>query len=443
MKKIFNYILLGAVLVGATSCEKYLDINTNPNSFTSATPDLVLPQAIVGAASLTNTFSNALGDVSGARANAGGFGGFGDVVTYEWTSNNGSFSPLWTGTYDNVNDFQYVINETSGDPKLAYSTSIARIMKSMAFARLVDQFNDVPYTDALKGNQNLTPKFDKASDIYKDLVAQLDLAINTINEASNDAGTNSVTASADPLFGGNMTRWIQYANTLKLRLLIKMASVPELQSFTSESFASFNTAAGFITEDAIVNPGYVKTDRPNPTYNSLGYQTNNAISITSRIPTKWMYGFYTGNKIVDTWRGEVVYRDFPSSRINQLGDESAGVPQAPSAGTSWSILTNANATTAMGLTKGPSMGQVVMLAAESYFLQAEAAERGYLSLPVTSKAAFVNGITASFRYLYKGVNNAVVAGVTVADSVAAYQAANVDNFLVNYDLATTAEQRIE
>jgi hypothetical protein len=441
MKKIFNYILLGAIFVGATSCEKYLDINENPNSFTSATPELVLPQAIVGSASLTSTFNTTMGDISGQRANGGGFGGFGDVVTYQWTSNNGGYSGLWTASYDNMNDYEYVIRETKSDPKLAYSTSIARIMKAMGFARLVDQFNDIPYSEALKGNQNLTPKFDKGQDVYQDLVKQLDSAMIAITAAQANPEVSVPKSTADPMFGGNMDRWKQYANTLKLRLLVKMAGVPELQAVTGPAFASFDTSIGFLTTDAVVNPGYVKTLKPNPTYNALGYTTAGATTQTSRIPTKWMYGFYNGIKLNDPYRGAAVYRNFPSSIVNQLGDESTGVPAAPASGSSWSVLSDANDSDAIGITKGPAAAQIVMTAAESYFLQAEAYARGYLS--GNAQAAFDNGILASFTYLYKDATNIVAAGKNPAADVAAYKTDNAGNYLVDYSLAAGLEQRIE
>ncbi|RZL16660.1 MAG: hypothetical protein EOO89_11210 [Pedobacter sp.] len=83
MKKYFKYIMLGmVVVVASSSCKKYLDINTNPNSLTSATPALVLPQAITGAASISNTFNQTFSDFGGFQANAGGFGGFGAVVLH-------------------------------------------------------------------------------------------------------------------------------------------------------------------------------------------------------------------------------------------------------------------------------------------------------------------------------------------------------------------------
>lgn len=442
MKKIFKYLMLGVVLVSASSCEKYLDINENPNNFTSATPAIVLPQAIVSAAAISNNFSNSFGDFSGARANAGGFGGFGSVVTYDFGT--GDFQGLWTSSYDNANDFEYVITSTAGDPALAYSTAIARIMKSFAFERLVNQFNNVPYTEALKGTNNLQPKYDDAVSVYKACIADLSKAIADITAAQAAPTTNPVPVSADPMFGGSTTaggmdNWKKFANTIKLRMLIKMAGVPAQSAYATSEFAALNTSVGFLTTDAVVQPGYEKTNRPNPAYTSFGFAANGTNVITSRIPSRWIYSFYNGNKLADPGRGSVIYRNFPNTPINQLGDESAGVPAALSAGSSWN--TTNNATNALGVAKGPTQAQPVMLAAESRFLQAEAYARGYLTGNATTE--FNAGITASFTYLYKNVNNVVDASKNVAADVATYQTNNATSPLVNFALAITPAEQIE
>ena len=77
MKKI-NAILFAGLALMAVSCKKYLDVNTNPNSATSTTPELILPQALVGTASNLNGFNSYGAQLGGYAANAGGYGGFGD-----------------------------------------------------------------------------------------------------------------------------------------------------------------------------------------------------------------------------------------------------------------------------------------------------------------------------------------------------------------------------
>ncbi|RZK55753.1 MAG: SusD/RagB family nutrient-binding outer membrane lipoprotein [Pedobacter sp.] len=443
MKKIFKYLMLGVVLVGASSCEKYLDINQNPNNFTSATPAVVLPQAIVGAASISNTFNISFADFSGARANAGGFGGFGSVVTYDFGT--ADYAGLWNASYDNANDFQYVINETSGDVKLAYSTGIARIMKSFAFERLVNQFNDVPYTDALKSTASLQPKYDKAEDVYKACIADLTKAITDITTAQASATTNKIVANTDPMFAGDMELWKKFANTVKLRMLIKMAGVPAHQAYATSQFAAMNLTIGFLATDAVVQPGYVKTDRPNPTWASIGFTGTNTNTTTSRIPTKWMYSFYNGTKLADPGRAKTIYRGYPSTIINQLGDESASVPAASSAGSAWTTAVSTTTASVLGVAKSPSQAAPVLLATESNFLQAEAFARGYLA--GNAATAFDTGMQQSFNYLYKSAelvtSTSTALAANVATDFATYKTANALSRLVNWTLATTLPEKIE
>lgn len=479
MKKIFNYILIGAVLMGSTSCKKFLDINENPNSPTSSTPDLILPQAIVGAAAMTNTYNLNLADQGGQRANAGGFGGFGEVVTYQYS--NDSFAGLWTSVFNNAKDFQYVIKQTEGDASLANYAAIAKIMKAFDFSKLVDQFNDVPYTQAFQGDElNFTPTYDKGSDVYKSLVSLLNEAITQINdakaaEAASPRTIAVVVASSDPMYAGNMDNWIKFANTLKLKMLIKMAGVPELQAFTTPEFAAMPTApSAYITDDAVVNPRYdINEGRRNPTYNNLAYLANGNRPITSRIATKWMLSFY-GNptagtaKITDPYRSRAIYQGATATaltgvRSNQLGDESSSVVTAPSASTVWYSGGTSSNEDAIGVAKGASQSQPILILAEVKYLQAEAALRNYITIG-SDATLFNEGITASFNYLYKNAKGSVDAskiflwriadpanpGQTITDqsrSVAgdalAYRDLNAANPLVNYTLASTFDQKLE
>lgn len=480
MKKIFKYILIGAVIVGGTSCKKYLDINENPNNPTTSTPDLILPQALVGAGSVVNTYNLNLADQSGARANAGGFGGFGEVVTYQYT--NDSFASLWTSVYTNAKDFQYVITQTEGNQAMLNYSAIAKIMKAFDFSKLVDQFNDVPYNEAFQGaDLNFTPAYDKGPDVYKSLVTLLNEAVAQINEAKAiEAATpktvETVKTSSDPMYGGNMDNWIKFANTLKLKMLVKMAGVAELQSFTGPEFAKMPTvAAAYITDDAVVNPGFnIQEGKRNPTYNNLAYLANGNRPITSRIATKWMLSFY-GNptagtaKIMDPFRSRAIYQGATATaltgvRSNQLGDESESVATAPSNSTVWYSGGTSSNENAIGVAKGASQAQPIMIAAEAKFLQAEAALRNYIVIGGGDAALFNEGITASFNYLYKNAKGSVDAskiflwqiadpenpGQTITDQtrsvnsdVASYKALNVTNPLVNYTLATSFDQKLE
>jgi len=438
MKKYSIYWMLALLITATTSCKDYLDINNNPNNPTSATPELVLPQAITGSANIASQYNNYGLHFGGYQANAGGFSGFGLLFNYQLVPD--TYNGIWVNTYDNLQDYKYVIDQTEGNPRLVYANSAAKIMTALNYARLVDAFNNVPYTEALQNNANLTPKYDEGPVIYQDLITKLTAAIAAI-----DAGTssNALNSSSDPLFGGDMTKWKKFANTIKLRMLVRISGVSSLSAFTTAQFASLDKTLGFITDDAIVNPGYVK-DKPNPTWNTWGYSTAGALANSSRIPTKFAFGFYKGQKLVDDWRGSVIYKNFAASTttpVNQLGNE-VNAPTIVTNYSTWYTGTFSSASSignALGVLKGPSMGQPLMLAAESYYLQSEAQLKGFI--PGDYTTSFNSGITASFTYLYKDVTNAVAKAV--APDVAAYKAANPASYLVNIALATTAAQRLE
>ncbi len=465
MKNILKYLFCGVCFITFISCSDYLDINENPNQPTQATAQTVLPQAIVSAASLSNSFNISFGSISGMVANAGGFSGFGSFITYEYTT--GDFTGLWSGTMYNNLDFKYVIDNTKDDPQLIFYTSVARIMKALNFARLVDQYNDIPYTEALQGADNLTPAYDKAEDVYKAIITELTETITAIQSGidanAQTAGTvASIDASYDPLFGGNMQRWMKFANTIKLRMLIKMAGVPALNAYAIGEFGKMGTSGvGFLSDNALVNPGYVKeSGKAAPIFVTRGYSVDGGRPTSSRIATTWMVGFYDGGKVADPYRGHVIYQNFPNTAANQLGVENSSVPEAPGSGTVWTTGDDANDKDALGVCKGYSQGQPIMLAAESYFLQAEAYLKGYL--PGNAQTAFNAGIKASFDYLYRDANGSLHQGITldisgnpvldgngdvipisVDDMVAQYITDNTNNYRVNWAQATTNAEKLE
>jgi len=452
MKKFFRIFLFGTLALSAVSCEQFLDINENPNQATASSPQQVLPNALTVTAANLVSYNDYGAWHVGYLVNAGGFGGWGTQWTYNYTtstynSTSSVYTGMWGLTYDNLEDYDYIEEQTEGNEVLAYYNAIAKIMKAYNFQMLVDTYGNVPYTEALAGTENLTPKYDDAEAIYQDLVTQLDAAIAMIDNPEANA-----IATGDVLFNGNMNRWKQFANTIKLRILIRASRKPiagnsQTPEWVTAGFASFGANTAFLTDDAIVNPGYAATaGKQNPFWDYYHLTSANATTGTgrSRIPSDYVFSFYDGTKIDDPYRGDVTYRSFPSTPTNQLGiSPGDGEDLAPNGTIAWYVgeNTGASATNTVGLFKGRGAGTPILLAAESYLLQSEAMVRGFLA--GDAKMAFENGITSSFRYLYKGADNAVDSDLDPEEDAAAYITDNTDNYLVNFDMATTFDQKLE
>jgi len=445
MKKIFRIFLFSTLALSAVSCEQFLDINDNPNQATASSPQQVLPNALTVTAANLVSYNDYGAWHVGYVVNAGGFGGWGTQWTYNYTTS--TYSGLWSSTYDNLEDYDYIEEQSEDNEVLAYYNAIAKIMKAYNFQMLVDTYGDIPYSEALSGTENLTPKYDDAETIYQDLVAQIDAAISMIDNSEANA-----IATGDVMFNGDMERWKEFANTVKLRILIRASRKPiagnsQTPEWVTAGFASFGAETVFLTDDAIVNPGYAATTgKQNPFWDYYHLTSANATTSAgrSRIPSEYVFSFYNGGKIDDPYRGDVTYRSFPSTPTNQLGiSPGDGEDLAPTGTIAWYVGsgTGASASNTVGLFKGRTAGTPIFLAAESYLLQAEANVRGFLA--GDAKTTFENGITNSFRYLYKGADNAVDSDLDPEEDAAAYIADNTNNYLVSFDAATTFDQKIE
>ncbi len=438
MRKYLMLLVTGGVMISATSCKKFLDINENPNNVTTASPQVVLSDALtVTASNVINTYNTYGSWATGFLGLGGGINGYAEERTYNYTSFY--YNTFWTNTYDNLNDYQYIKTATAGETgSTANFNAFARIMKVFGFQALVDEYGDIPYSKALQGAAGTTPAYDKADAVYQDFIPQLDSAIAILktNLANSNNGLSATDKQFDIMFKGDLTKWIQFANTLRLRILIRLSSVSSLSGFVTKSFSTFDLAAGFLTDDAIVNPGYIQTDgKQNPFWNTYNTIANGTLQQSAKynLPTKFVYSFYDGTKISDDARGAALYANYGSTPTVQLGDPD---PVNAINGTSaW------NSGAVVGLLKGANAGVPLILAAESYFLLAEAYTKNYLS--GDAAAAFNKGIEASFNYTYKTAANTVAAGYDPAGDAAAYLVTNQGNKLANFAAAASIPEKVE
>src|SRR5436190_10126151 len=115
------------------------------------------------------------------------------------------------------------------------------VMELLAWSTLVNTFGNIPYTKAFDPASTL-PAYDDAATVYADILARLDAAI-----AGMSAGSTGLAASSDLLYAGNMTRWIKFANSLKLRLGMILADKDNSKAQTTVQQA---VAAGVMTSNA-------------------------------------------------------------------------------------------------------------------------------------------------------------------------------------------------
>ncbi|MBD3583392.1 SusD/RagB family nutrient-binding outer membrane lipoprotein [Flavobacterium selenitireducens] len=388
MKKL-KYIV-PALAFAFFSCEDYLDVNSPVDNPTGdqVTPNLSLSAAQTQTyrtlARTGNQFGNLFLNNWGYNVNA-------FAVTnpeeFSLSLTNNTYAGIWDGLYVNTANFTNIIEH----PAANYENhkAIAKILKAFYFQYLVDLYGDIPYTEAHKGSNNLTPEYDDDQAIYRDLVVQIEDAINTID---NPVSATIQVGAEDVIFGGNMGAWKTFANTLKLRILLRQSEMTdgETTAYLAQEFSELQDAT-FLTTDATINPGYSNSnvEQMNPYYN-LWRDINGE-------PTNFYRQFAASRYFVDNLNDASAPDPRRSRIFTLIGGNVVGVLQGDSSATNGGTAPNPISQFGPAATSSAAMDGYMMLAAESYLLQSEAALRGFI--PGDAGALFNLGVAASFNQM--------------------------------------------
>jgi hypothetical protein len=434
--KFSSYLPVAALAVSAilSGCSKQLDINQNPNAAVESNmePYLILPGTLSSTASNINTGYASLYRYLGFIATAAGVAPSAEEESYNISTAflTGAFSTPMDLNYD----LQFMQNKAT-EKNQTFFIGAARIMKALNFARIVDAYNSVPYSQALQGLTFITPKYDDPKEIYEDLIRQIDTGITIIK--AYDLSANPNLKTSDIMFGDqigttNMAHkqaWTKFANTLKLRLLMHQANRTDRQDYIKTEIAKIVAeGSGFLesTKSASVNPGYSQA-QPNPYYASYGFTVAGQDATTSR----------ANNNLLNMLKGDAdprvgfIYKPILTAvpanaaeptptlepknyRGNDYGlatDNSVHKYQTSNyvsrvGGTTATGLTaGASAASSTGIVKGWDMRAWIITSIESLFLQAEAIQRGYLST-LPAETAYKNAVQESFLWLNVGGTSA-------------------------------------
>ncbi|OGX88772.1 hypothetical protein BEN47_08490 [Hymenobacter lapidarius] len=234
---------LVASLLALSSCDKFLDINQNPNAVLEAPAANVL---VAGQAHLGFLMGSDLHRYSALIAQQfAGQGGSG-IQTAEYDRYNITATDLnnaWRGgIYGGAQaDLQKLIDQSQATSP-AYS-GVAKIMQGFLFSVTTDAFGDIPFTEALKFDQNLQPKYDASADVYTGIIALINSGIEDLKKTSTFKP-----ASDDLIYAGDLAKWEKFANTLKLRLYLH--SFPKLSKTSNASFAAVLAAGPVMASNA-------------------------------------------------------------------------------------------------------------------------------------------------------------------------------------------------
>jgi len=375
MKKIFKLSII-LLLVLSSSCSKdWLSVNSDPNSILSAPDSLVFPSGVASVATVIGGQYAIMGGIwcqyftqNNTANQYKDLDGF-NITT---TTMDDQWDELYAGA---LKDFKYVREQAQqeGNWQLVLMSTV---MEAYTYQLLVDLYDQIPYNEALLGSSNMSPHYIPGQQVYDSLIMKIDAA----KKLDFSAKTSRNPGSEDFLFEGDLTSWQQFANTLKLKIFLRQCYArPTITSAGIAAMISDPNFEGFLTTNAAITQYLAQNLKDNPMYEE-NIRTSNFTGNLAMSNT--FYSWLNLNN--DTFRlfklflpgdggyAALVQGDF----LNPNSDSKL-----------WSVFR-----------ESPTDPVYFMTAAESYFLQAEAILKGYITTG-TVKAAYDNGVLSAYEQL--------------------------------------------
>ncbi|MFK7978568.1 MAG: SusD/RagB family nutrient-binding outer membrane lipoprotein [Saprospiraceae bacterium] len=302
--KFINKLFLLALIVGFVACDSELDLQNDPNA---VTPDKASVNDLYNQIQLDFAGVFRTAEFKGAQlTRMDHMGSF----TFEADISPNTTNGLWFLTYTDLFPDVDALLALTEERGLDIHSGSAKILKAYSLMALVDNLNNVPYSEAGQGTDIISPKADSGESVYAAAVALLDEAIAQMS------GTNAAGPSNDFYYGGDGAKWITLANTLKLRAAVTTRLVDASAAGTINAIIAGGDYIDEPSEDFVAQFGD-KRDNPNsrhPDYNGnyedggVGYLSNYYMWIMAE-----GYADADGNPIADPRTRYYFYRQTDDS----------------------------------------------------------------------------------------------------------------------------------
>ena len=287
----------------------------------------------------------------------------------------------WSGFYGYpAKDLEVVLDKTNPaeNSDLEGQHALAQIWKVFMYQRITDYWGSVPYSQVNNGSS--TVAYDRQQDIYADFIRLLDAATNTLasHAGKNAYGTN------DQIYFGSIDKWIIFANTLRLRVAMRISKVDQTTAKEQAEKAVASNVMETNEDNAVfhVSPS-INSENPLPVqlpWNEFRMSASMESVLKGfadpRLSAYWQpavnTGLYTGVRNGLT--------------VAQILDSKHHFDNLSTMSARWNTEGNEFITPVE-----------VILASEAFFLRAEAALKGW-NMDISAEEAYYKGIETSLEY---------------------------------------------
>ncbi|MBB6238330.1 hypothetical protein HDC90_002963 [Pedobacter sp. AK013] len=372
-KKLY---ILAILAIAFSSCNKELDeVNINPNA-----PEIPVPDYL-----LTGTTKATVDAYWGVANNMNSsllFAQHWAKVQYteedRFIYSNSSFTSLWSTAYaQSIPGYNKIIELGDAQGNSGYK-GVALILRSWVFLLLTDAYGDIPYSQAGKIKQFITPVYDKQKDVYYGILEDLKSGQKALN-------LNTGNASGDIIYSGSTAGWQKFANSLRLRIALHIADKEPAKA--KQIIDEIKAEGGQFISSNLENAklDYDASPQQNPV--AASFETRNDYRISKTIVDRL--------KALDDARLPIY-----ASKTENAPQGYVGIPNG-STNSEASEIGLANSSKPGAYFLDPKAPAVILSYAEVLFDRAEAAARGFTT--ENAEDLYKQAITAS--YAQYGLNN--------------------------------------
>ncbi|MCK5068540.1 MAG: SusD/RagB family nutrient-binding outer membrane lipoprotein [Bacteroidales bacterium] len=402
MKALLNIkivFVLALVILMINSCtEGFDELNTRNNLVTEEVVNTDLLFTYVQHRAIVT----GLGGGSGTVGNFPGMSVSNANRPFQQTANTGIWSSAYSTYARNLADMIRILENRDAENDThdnATMIAMGRIMKVWVFARLTDAYGDCPYSESCLPQEDAvySPSYDTQQSIYEDMFNELNEAVAQLNPDLESFG------GADLMYGGDVAKWEKLANSIRLRLALRVRYVDAAMATANMSDLNESNLITDPADNAFIMTAYDVVDNTNPNFNAqYSGLYGQGSSLTKRMPAKTIVDIWQDNYdprlkvFADTaeaswpttpgyeeydyfgYRGHTLLGFVPVEQKYPWGGESTS---------RWSLLMYA-----------PVWPMPVISAQEVYFALAEAALFGVKGAPADAQDFYEKGVTAALNW---------------------------------------------
>lgn len=294
--------------------------------------------------------------------------------TYAFIS--GWIEKTFASGFNSVMSGWYFMDMFAKEQGLAEVAALAKVVKVQGMHRVADAYGPIPYLNF--GVRGVSNNYNALQDVYKKFFEELDEAIDVLTLYAQGNPSATLLAKYDYVYGGNVANWIKFANTLRLRLAMRVVYADAALAKT-QAEKSVANPFGFIsnTNERASIKRSADLDYLHPLY-EIAYTFNAGEARMSASMDSYLNGFSDPRR---------------AAYFTQANDGNYHGVRLGIVATNWTPYSGAGIS---NLNVNQNTTEVVWTtAAESYFLRAEGALRGW-NMGGSAESFYAQGVAASF-----------------------------------------------